>query len=115
MTNKIIESLTEVLRQRQDADPGDSYVASLYHAGLNRILEKVGEEATEVVIAAKDAGPGLANDDLVNEVADLWFHSMVMLVHLGNDPATVLDRLAERSGTSGHEERRSREPAPPQN
>ena len=93
MTPDIIQSLADVLRDRLAADPETSYVASLYDAGLNRILEKVGEEAAEVIIAAKDAAPGAANSDLVNEVADLWFHSMVMLVHLGVDPAAVLSRL----------------------
>jgi phosphoribosyl-ATP pyrophosphohydrolase len=83
-------------------------VASLYADGLNRILEKVGEEATEVVLAAKDAKPSHRSDELVHEVADLWFHTLVMLVHLNQDPRWVLETLRERFGTSGHEEKSSR-------
>jgi phosphoribosyl-ATP pyrophosphohydrolase len=120
----IIESLTEVLRARRAADPDGSYVASLYAKGLNKILEKVGEEAIEVIIAAKDAAKDAANgaatgaatgvrsgsrdDALVGEVADLWFHSLVLLVHLDQDPAWVLDTLAARFGISGHEEKAQR-------
>ncbi|MEQ8857062.1 MAG: phosphoribosyl-ATP diphosphatase [Pseudomonadales bacterium] len=104
----VIEALTEVLKRRRDADPDDSYVASLYQRGLNGILEKVGEEATEVVLAAKDAQPGTRDDALVGEVADLWFHSLVLLVHLEQEPAWVLEALAARFGTSGHEEKARR-------
>jgi phosphoribosyl-ATP pyrophosphohydrolase len=104
----IIESLVEVLRARRDADPSASYVSSLYAKGLNRILEKVGEEAVEVVIAAKDADASKRDDALVGEVADLWFHSLVLLVHLNQDPAWVLDTLASRFGISGHHEKASR-------
>jgi len=109
----IINKLTETLQQRQAADPDSSYVASLYAAGLNRILEKVGEEATEVLIAAKDAASGDASgehgDALVHEVADLWFHSMVLLVHLNRSPEEVLKLLDKRFGLSGLEEKRARE------
>lgn len=104
----IIARLTEVLQSRRGGDPDASYVASLYHRGLNRILEKVGEEATEVILAAKDTRPGQRDEALVGEVADLWFHSLVMLVHLDQDPAWVLDTLAERFGVSGHEEKARR-------
>jgi phosphoribosyl-ATP pyrophosphohydrolase len=104
----VIRELTEVLRARRDADPDASYVASLYHRGLNRILEKVGEEATEVVLAAKDATPGVQDDDLAGEVADLWFHTLVMLVHLDQDPDRVLATLADRFGVSGHAEKAGR-------
>jgi phosphoribosyl-ATP pyrophosphohydrolase len=104
----IIAALADVLKARRDADPDGSYVASLYAKGLNRILEKVGEEATEVVIAGKDADPGQRDEALVGEVADLWFHSLVLLVHLNQDPTWVLDVLAERFGISGHEEKASR-------
>jgi phosphoribosyl-ATP pyrophosphohydrolase len=116
---QIIEQLTEVLEARRGADPADSYVASLYARGLNKILEKVGEEATEVVLAAKDAagagheGTGQErNTDLINEVADLWFHTLVMLIHLEQKPQWVLDVLAERFGVSGHDEKRGRESPP---
>ncbi len=104
----VIAALTEVLKSRRGADPDASYVASLYQHGLNRILEKVGEEATEVVLAAKDATPGARDDALIAEVADLWFHSLVMLVHLEQEPAWVLEALAARFGTSGHEEKARR-------
>lgn len=104
----IIDALNAVLIARREADPDDSYVASLYARGLNRILEKVGEEATETILAAKDADPSARNDALIGEVADLWFHSLVMLAHLNQDPGWVLDTLAERFGLSGHEEKAAR-------
>jgi phosphoribosyl-ATP pyrophosphohydrolase len=121
---QIIDQLTEVLEARRGADPADSYVASLYASGLNKILEKVGEEATEVILAAKDArGPGAGDQqgeaadaerqpDLINEVADLWFHTLVMLIHLEQKPQWVLEALAERFGVSGHDEKRSRRRSP---
>jgi phosphoribosyl-ATP pyrophosphohydrolase len=104
----ILESLTDVLKARRGAAPESSYVASLYQKGLNRILEKVGEEAVEVVIAGKDADASGRDDALIGEVADLWFHSLVLLVHLNQEPAWVLDALAARFGVSGHEEKASR-------
>jgi len=84
-------------------------VASLHHAGLNKMLEKIGEEATEVVIAAKDAQLD-ANDKqaLVKEVADLWFHSLVMLSALNLESTDVINELAGRFGVSGHDEKASR-------
>ncbi len=107
-TKNIIDDLIEVLESRRSADPESSYVASLYAGGLNRILEKVGEEATEVVLAAKDTDSSGRDDELVHEVADLWFHTLVMLVHLKQDPRWVLEALRARFGTSGHEEKRRR-------
>jgi phosphoribosyl-ATP pyrophosphohydrolase len=105
----VLDALATVLRERRAADPEDSYVASLYARGLNGILEKVGEEATEVILAAKDAAPaGGADDALIGEVADLWFHCLVMLVHLNQDPGDVLRTLASRFGISGHEEKARR-------
>jgi len=106
----IIDRLTETLKQRQGADPESSYVASLYAAGLNSILEKVGEEATEVVIAAKDAAISGDNTELVAEVADLWFHSMVLLTQQNSSPQEVLKLLDKRFGLSGLDEKRSRTP-----
>lgn len=106
--NDIIQNLTDVLKARRDADPESSYVASLYARGLNRILEKVGEEATEVLLAAKDADPAGRDDALIGEVADLWFHSLLMLVHLKQEPSWVLEVLNERFGTSGHVEKAQR-------
>ena len=105
----VIAQLTAVLEARKGADPSDSYVASLYDKGTNKILEKVGEEATEVILAAKDADGSGPDAALVGEVADLWFHTLVMLVHLNQQPQAVLDALAERFGTSGHAEKAARE------
>lgn len=113
MSNMLIQ-LDRVLRLRmQQGDAGSSYVASLHHKGLNKILEKVGEEATELVIAAKDAeGKGKDSDEhkaLIGETADLWFHSLVMLAHLGSDSREVLDELGRRFGLSGLEEKAARQ------
>ncbi|TVS17005.1 MAG: phosphoribosyl-ATP diphosphatase [Gammaproteobacteria bacterium] len=104
----VIEELTGVLEARREADPEHSYVASLYAAGLNRILEKVGEEATETLLAAKDVTGDQGHEALVRETADLWFHSMVMLVHVGIPPQAVLDELGQRFGLSGIAEKAAR-------
>jgi len=104
----VLDELARILADRKGGDPESSYVASLHDAGLNRILEKVGEEATEVIIAAKQAEMDGSPDDLVNEVADLWFHTLVMLSHLETDHRAVLDVLQSRFGISGHEEKRQR-------
>jgi phosphoribosyl-ATP pyrophosphohydrolase len=108
----IIENLTRTLENRRDADPAKSYVASLYAKGLNKILEKIGEESTEVILAAKEVESGADKAALVHEVADLWFHSLVVLVHLNVDPQEVLQALKDRSGVSGHDEKRARAPEP---
>lgn len=104
----ILDDLVTVLKSRRDADPQVSYVASLYARGLNHILEKVGEEAVEVLLAAKDSKTAERNDALIGEVADLWFHVLVMLVHLDQDPRRVLEELTSRFGTSGHVEKARR-------
>ncbi|MCA1768527.1 MAG: phosphoribosyl-ATP diphosphatase [Halomonas sp.] len=106
----ILDRLQAVLDQRRQADPQDSYVAALHHKGLNKILEKVGEEATETLLAAKDAERGgeAERKALIAETADLWFHSLVMLSHLDLDHREVLDELASRFGISGHDEKASR-------
>ena len=106
----ILQQLTGVLDQRRHADPESSYVASLHHKGLNKILEKVGEEATETILAAKDAEKGVERERqaVVAETADLWFHSLVMLSHLGIDSQDVLDELARRFGISGLDEKAAR-------
>jgi len=108
----ILERLQVVLDQRREADPSDSYVAALHHKGLNKILEKVGEEATETLLAAKDAegGGDAQRQALIAETADLWFHSLVMLSHLGLEHGAVLDELARRFGISGHDEKAARQP-----
>ena len=105
----VLTQLTEVLNQRkQDADPNSSYVASLHHKGLNKILEKVGEEATETILAAKDAAASGNNQELIGETADLWFHTLVMLSNLGEDASAVLKELEKRFDLSGLEEKASR-------
>lgn len=104
----ILEKLTTLLEERRNADPNSSYVANLHEKGLNRILEKVGEEATEVIIAAKDAGNKTDNTDVIKETADLWFHTLVMLNHLDASSAEVLEELERRFGVSGLEEKASR-------
>lgn len=104
----VLEQLAATLATRKQADPQQSYVASLHQKGLNKILEKVGEEATEVILAAKDAESGGDPAALIGEVADLWFHSMVMLSHLDIDIGEVTQCLDGRFGTSGHEEKASR-------
>lgn len=106
--NPILTALDQVLAERKQASPEDSYVASLHSAGLNKILEKIGEEATEVILAAKDAKGGGDANALVNEVADLWFHTLVMLSHLDLDHTAVLDVLDSRLGLSGLEEKAAR-------
>ena len=108
MTMNVIEALTKVLEERRSADPKSSYVASLYASGLDRILKKVAEEAGEALIAAKNVESSERDDALIGEVADLWFHTLVMLVHLKQQPVWVLDELAERMGVSGHVEKAAR-------
>lgn len=104
----ILTELQQVLAERRHADPASSYVASLHHKGLNKILEKVGEEAVETILAAKDAGQGGDRSALVRETADLWFHSLVMLSHLDLSHEDVLAELGRRFGTSGHQEKAAR-------
>lgn len=108
----VLDELADVLRKRRHALPDDSYVASLHYNGLNKILEKLGEEATETLLAAKDAEHGGLNERqaLVAETADLWFHSLVMLSHLDLNHQDVLNELARRFGISGHDEKAARQP-----
>lgn len=98
--NDTLARLAEVIETRRGGDPDKSYVARLFGKGLDAILKKVGEEATETVMAAKDGQP----DKVVYEVADLWFHSMIALAHFGLKPADVLAELERREGLSGLEE-----------
>ena len=105
----VLDELTQILARRKAGDPEASYVASLHAKGLNKILEKVGEEATEVILAAKDAQDNASGkEEVVKETADLWFHTMVMLSELNLTPQQVLDELAKRLGISGHDEKASR-------
>ncbi|MCG6896384.1 MAG: phosphoribosyl-ATP diphosphatase [Thiocapsa sp.] len=102
--NDLLERLADVLEARKVADPGDSYVAGLYAKGLDAILKKIGEEATETVMAAKDGVP----ERIVHEVADLWFHTLVLLAQQGLGPAEVLAELDRRFGLSGLKEKSQR-------
>ncbi|MCP3871350.1 MAG: phosphoribosyl-ATP diphosphatase [Gammaproteobacteria bacterium] len=103
--NDILGRLAMILEDRKAAEPDSSYVAHLYGKGLDTILKKIGEEATETVIAAKDGVP----DKIIYETADLWFHTMVLLAHQGLGPNDVLEELAKRFGLSGLEEKASRD------
>lgn len=99
-----LNRLAELLEQRKIADPQTSYVAKLYAKGMDSILKKVGEEAAETIIAAKNGD----NEHLIYETADLWFHTLVMLAQAGLKPQDVLDELARREGLSGLVEKASR-------
>jgi phosphoribosyl-ATP pyrophosphohydrolase len=103
MSDILIE-LAQVLEARKQADPDDSYVANLYAKGLDAILKKIGEEATETVMAAKDGN----KQQIVYETADLWFHTLVLLAQQGLGPNEVLSELARRFGISGIEEKAGR-------
>lgn len=105
---QILERLAAVIESRKPnagGDPSASYVARLLAKGPDAFLKKIGEEATEVVMAAKDADHGGDPSKIVYEVADLWFHSMVALAHYGFSPADVVAELARREGVSGIEEK----------
>ncbi|MBU0501121.1 MAG: phosphoribosyl-ATP diphosphatase [Gammaproteobacteria bacterium] len=106
--NDTLTKLAEILEQRKAADPESSYVAKLYHRGLDAILKKIGEEATETVMAAKDGDPG----KVVRETADLWFHTLVLLAQQGLGPQDVLGELERRFGLSGLEEKAARKGTP---
>jgi phosphoribosyl-ATP pyrophosphohydrolase len=101
----VLQRLAAVLEARKASDPDSSYVASLYEKGLDAILKKIGEEATETVMAAKDGDSG----KIVKETADLWFHSMVLLARQGLGPEDVLSELDRRFGLSGIEEKANRD------
>jgi len=109
-SNDTLRQLSEILEARKNNASGEtSYVASLHQKGLNKILEKVGEECTETLLAAKDAQQSGDNSDVIYETADLWFHSLVMLSHLGTNAEAVLQELARRFNVSGHDEKASRQ------
>jgi phosphoribosyl-ATP pyrophosphohydrolase len=107
-TSKVLEQLEAVLEQRKSASADSSYVASLHAKGLNKILEKVGEEATETILAAKDAAESGETEKVIYETADLWFHTLVMLSNLGLSSDEVLKELARRFDLSGLEEKANR-------
>ncbi|MFA6179211.1 MAG: phosphoribosyl-ATP diphosphatase [Methylophilaceae bacterium] len=100
----VLNRLAELLEQRKSADPQSSYVAKLYAKGMDSILKKIGEEATETIIAAKDGD----KSQIIYETADLWFHTLVMLAQAGLKPQDVLDELARREGLSGIVEKAQR-------
>ena len=104
MPDDILNQLTAILEQRRHADPASSYVARLYQGGIDAIRKKIGEEATEVVIATG----GADQDAVVHEMADLWFHCLVALVHQGIAPQKVMTELARRFGQSGLDEKAAR-------
>ena len=107
-TSDTLMRLADVIETRKPANGGDpekSYVARLLQKGPDAFLKKIGEEATETVMAAKDIDNGGDRAKLTNEVADLWFHSMIALAHYGLTPADVVDELARREGLSGLEEK----------
>ena len=108
MSQSVLSQLTEVLQARKQANAEDSYVASLHAQGLNKILEKVGEEAVETILAARDAEQSGNNEKVIYETADLWFHSLVMLSHLGENAESVLAELARRFELSGLKEKAQR-------
>ncbi len=107
-TSDTLAALARVIESRlpqNGGDPDASYVARLLHKGPDAFLKKIGEEATEVVMAAKDADFGADTAKVVNEMADLWFHCMIALAHYGLSPADVLAELERRVGVSGLEEK----------
>jgi len=104
LNSDVLIQLAKVLEQRKTASADSSYVASLYHRGLDAVLKKIGEEATETILAAKSGD----SQQIVHETADLWFHTLIMLAQQGLGPAQVLEELQRRFGTSGHEEKASR-------
>jgi phosphoribosyl-ATP pyrophosphohydrolase len=104
VNDTILDQLAAVIESRKGGDPEASYVARLLARGEDAILKKIGEEATEAVMAAKDGSA----ERIIAETADLWFHCLVMLAHYGLQPAQVLGELARRAGTSGIEEKAAR-------
>ena len=108
MSDDTLFKLAQVIESRKGGDPAQSYVAKLFGKGTDTILKKVGEEATELVMAAKDG----ERQKIVYETADLWFHSLVALAHFGLGPQDVLNELARREGLSGLQEFAQRQEHP---
>jgi phosphoribosyl-ATP pyrophosphohydrolase len=104
MKQDILNSLSEILEQRKQANPDESYTAKLFNDGVDSILKKVGEEAIETVIASKSGDKAA----IIHEVADLWFHTMVLLKHHDLDYKDILNELESRFGLSGLEEKANR-------
>jgi phosphoribosyl-ATP pyrophosphohydrolase len=110
LDDRVLSALADVIESRRGGDPAASYVARLLARAPDAILKKVGEEATEAVMAAKDASNGVADAParVIAETADLWFHCLVMLAHYNLRPEQVLAELQRRAGTSGIEEKAAR-------
>ncbi len=106
--NDILQQLETVLEQRKHSDARSSYVASLYAKGLDEILKKIGEEAVEVIMAAKDAQYNEEQERIIHEVADLWFHTLVLLRHKDIEIAKIAEQLHKRFGLSGLQEKANR-------
>jgi phosphoribosyl-ATP pyrophosphohydrolase len=104
MKQDILKALDDILEQRKQASPDESYTAKLLNEGVDNILKKVGEEATETVIASKSGN----KEDIIHEIADLWFHTLVLLKHHGLDSEDILNELERRFGLSGIEEKANR-------
>ena len=104
MNEAILSQLADVIESRRGGDPETSYVARLLARGEDAVLKKIGEEATETVMAAKDGSP----DRIIAEAADLWFHCLILLAHYRLRPEQVLAELERRAGTSGIEEKAAR-------
>lgn len=102
--DEVLKKLEDLLEQRKSAEVEDSYVALLYHKGLNEILKKIGEESAEVIIAAKDNEP----EKIIYEVADLWFHTLVLLRHKDIEIDKIAQELSKRFGLSGLQEKANR-------
>ena len=107
-SNDSLDQLARVLESRKGGDPDSSYTARLLHKGPDAFLKKIGEEATELVMACKDADYGADKSKIISETADLWFHSMVAMAHYGLSTQDVIAELDKRVGTSGLEEKASR-------
>ena len=106
--SNVLERVAATIESRKGGDPSASYVAKLFAKGDDAILKKIGEEATETVMAAKDARVSGDASKVLYECADLWFHSLVLLSQFNLSPQQVLDELARREGLSGLEEKASR-------
>ena len=104
----VLNRLGSVINERRKGNPNLSYVAKLHELGLDKILEKIGEESTELIISSKNINSSANRTKVVGEVADLWFHCMILLSHLDGDVEEVLDCLQERFGVSGLTEKASR-------
>ena len=108
MSDVVLKQLYEVVKARKQSSADESYVASLHDKGLNKILEKVGEESVETILAARDAEQSGDNSKVIYETADLWFHCLVMLSHLDIEVDDILNELEGRFGLSGLEEKANR-------